>query len=237
MYLFAPLDHHYDKGFGAIADSFEDAATELKGKYNRAALNGHLPICYLFRHSIELFLKGSIILVHRGLKIPYGDESHCGEPKIPVKGHLKSLYCIHDIDLLYQYFHSVILEKKADIDNLTSSDWSLDERLSSKFKRLKDIDESSTYFRYPVDKRTCAFEKEKSAFKESTVEDVMVMAAKNTGPMKTMKINCLIGKDAQIFVHDDSFTEDVMNLLADMVEEVSTYHFFLMNTIGRGGLG
>ncbi|MFZ6775068.1 hypothetical protein ACO0LB_20415 [Undibacterium sp. SXout7W] len=110
MYLFAPLDKHFDKGFGAVGDSFQDAATALKEQYNRGRLNGHLPICYLFRHSIELFLKGSIIIVHQGLRVSYGTEPYTSEPKIPVDGKLKSIYAIHDIDLLYKYLSNLLIE-------------------------------------------------------------------------------------------------------------------------------
>jgi hypothetical protein len=148
MYLFAPLDKPYDKGFGAVADSFEDAGKALKETYNRGRLNGHLPICYLFRHSIELFLKGAIIIVHRGLKIPYGTEPCTSEPKIPVDGKLKSIYAIHDIDLLYKYFSNLLIEKKDELDEVTRTNWDFKDDLRSKFERLKEIDSSSAYFRY-----------------------------------------------------------------------------------------
>ena len=38
MYLFAPLDKHFDKGFGAVADSFQDAAVALKETYNSGTI-------------------------------------------------------------------------------------------------------------------------------------------------------------------------------------------------------
>lgn len=235
MYLFAPLDKHYDKGFGAVADSFQDAAMALKETYNRGRLNGHLPICYLFRHSIELFLKGSIIIVHQGLKIPYGTQSCTSEPKLPVDGKLKSIYAIHDIDLLYKYLSDLLNEKKAELDEATNTNWKFDDELGSKFERLKEIDSSSAYFRYPIEKSS-AFEKEKSAFKRTSVEAVMALAEKNKEPMKSMKVMALVGQDTQIFVHDDSFTEEAMNLLSDVAEIISTCHFALMHELGGGGL-
>lgn len=236
MYLFAPLDKHYDKGFGAVADSFADAGKALKETYNRGRLNGHLPICYLFRHSIELFLKGGIIIVHRGLKIPYGTEPCTSEPKIPVDGKLKSIYAIHDIDFLYRYFSNLLIEKKDELDEVTRTNWDFKDDLRSKFERLKEIDSSSAYFRYPIEK-SAIHQKDKSAFKESTIEDVIAMAIKNKEPMKSMKVMALMGQETQIFVHDDSFTEDAMNLLAEVAEEISTCHFALMHELGGGGLG
>jgi hypothetical protein len=77
----------------------------------------------------------------------------------------------------------------------------------------------------------------KSAFQESTLDDVIAMAIKNKEPMKSMKVMALMGQETQIFVHDDSFTEDAMNLLAEVAEEISTCHFALMHELGGGGLG
>lgn len=234
MYLFAPLDKHYDKGFGAVADSFQDAARALKEQYTPAMLNGHLPICYLFRHSIELYLKGSIIIVHQGLKIPYGTEPCTTEPKIPVNGKPKSIYAIHDIDLLYKYLSSLLIEKQSELEEVTNTNWVFENEISAKFERLKEVDPASSYFRYPTEK-SATFEKDKSAFKETTVEQVMATAVKNQEPMKSMKVIQLIGREPQIFVHDDSFTQDAMELLYELADKVSTCHFALMNELGGGG--
>lgn len=35
MYTFAPLDRHYNNGFGAVTDSFRDVAEELFAGYHR----------------------------------------------------------------------------------------------------------------------------------------------------------------------------------------------------------
>ncbi len=236
MYLFSPLDTHYDKGFGAVADSYQDAATVLKEQDNRGRLNGHLPICYLFRHSIELFLKGSIIIIHQGLKIPYGTEPCTSEPKIPVGGKLKSIYAIHDINLLYKYLSNLLIEKKTELDEVSNNNLELEEELGLKFEQLNEIDSSSAYFRYPKDKKTSIYEKEKSAFKKTNLEDVMTMTIKSKTPMKSMKVMATIGQKTQIFIHDDSFTEEAMNLLAEVTEEISTYHFALMHELGGRGL-
>lgn len=236
MYLFSPLDRHYDQGFGGVADSFHDAASALREQYHRSKINGHLPICYLFRHTIELYLKGAIILVHQGLKIPYGSEPHTGEPKIPVDGKPKSIYSIHDIDILYKYLSNILVENKVELDEVTNTNWKFPDDLDSKFERIKDIDSSSGYFRYPKDKNTSTYEKEKSVFKKISLEKVMALAEKNKKPMKSMKVMTLVGQETQIFVHDDSFTEEAMNLLSDVAEIISTCHFALMHELGGGGL-
>ncbi len=237
MYSFTPLEHHYDKGFGAVAESFKDAGNVLKSQYNRAMLNGHLPICYLFRHSIELFLKGSIIIVHKGFKIPCGNEPFTGVPKIQKmkKGKLEPqpIYNIHEIDLLYKYLSSLLNDNKDDIDKIFNG-WKFPDDFESKIERFENIDSSSTFFRYPEDKYPSIYQKEKSAFKETTVEAVMAMAEKNEKPMKSMRTVSLIGRDTQVFIHDDSFTDEAMNLLDGILDDVSTCHFALINKIGGG---
>lgn len=80
-YLLAPLDKHYDRGFGAVANSFMEAADDLQEDAATGAtfLNRHLPISFLYRHAIELFLKSGIIILHKRLRIPYGTE---GDPEV-----------------------------------------------------------------------------------------------------------------------------------------------------------
>lgn len=231
MYLFKPLDTHYDQGFGAIADSFQASATVLKEQYNRSSLNGHLPICYLYRHSIELFLKGSIIIVHQGLKIPYGTEPYTSDPKISINGKLRSIFNIHEINVLYKYLSNILAENKSELVNIYFS-WEFSDDLALKIEQLDEIDLSSAYFRYPVDKKTDIYKKGKSAFKETTVKNIMNFAMQNQEPMKTMKILYTTGQGESVFVHDDSFTEEVMIILEEVADELETCHFALMRTIG-----
>lgn len=50
------------------------------------------------------------------------------------------------------------------------------------------------------------------------------------------KVTTLIGRETQVFVHDDSFTKDAMHLLSSVADEISGSHFALMNELGQGGL-
>jgi hypothetical protein len=79
-YVLMPLDAHYDSGFGAVAESFREAATTLRKAVPDPAFFGHLPQSFLFRHSVELFLKSEIIILHRKLRLPYGTHPHDGPP-------------------------------------------------------------------------------------------------------------------------------------------------------------
>lgn len=85
LYLFTPIDEHFDKGFGAVADSFHEAGDALlDSECTKNILNGHLPVSFLFRHAIELYLKGSILILHKHIRIPYGKYPFDEEPYVLV---------------------------------------------------------------------------------------------------------------------------------------------------------
>lgn len=65
---FKPLALQTDLGLGATADSFYYAAQALDDnqdtKYGFGIGGGKLPILYLYRHSIELYLKSAITFIY-----------------------------------------------------------------------------------------------------------------------------------------------------------------------------
>ena len=66
---FKPLTLQIDSGLGSTADSFYYAAQTLENnqesKYGFGIGGGKLPLLYLYRHSIELYLKSVITLIYR----------------------------------------------------------------------------------------------------------------------------------------------------------------------------
>ena len=234
-YLFSPLDMHFDKGFGAMADSFQEAASTLKKEYGRHKINGHLPICYLYRHAIELYLKASIIIVHRSLEIPYGDNPHDGQAQLLIGTEWKSLYQEHQIGRLYRYLVDLFSKNMEYLAANTKTKWTFPDDFDSKIKRIQNLDSSSTYFRYPVGKLS-PHDKEKSAFKETTVDQVMAGAVEKKKPMKTMMTVDLIGRPKHVFIHDDSFTEEALTQRADVADTLSGCHIGLIHELGGGGV-
>lgn len=232
MYESSPLDRHYDNGFGAIADSFKEAATELKASYHRVKTNGHLPIAYLYRHSIELYLKGLIITIHKRIKRQQGLELCFPEPKIPQEdGHPETMYSIHDISILYSYASSLFLENK--LDEVTGLNNVFGSETGSKVERIKGVDPKSQFFRYPTN-RSKSHEKEKSALKETTYKEVVDLALKNNKPVTSIRTAKLAGRDVQVFVHDDSFTASIIDDLSDVAETLELCHSILMRSLGEG---
>ena len=84
LYMLLPLDQHYDSGFGAVADSFKDAADSLNDPTKPSAFSSHLPVSFLCRHAIELYLKSAIITLHRKFSIPYGEPPSSNKPSVMV---------------------------------------------------------------------------------------------------------------------------------------------------------
>jgi hypothetical protein len=78
LYTLAPLERHSDDGFGAVGEAFKAAADKLvkaDDSQQRMFWN-ELPVIFLLRHAVELFLKSGIIIVHRRLKLPYHTENY-----------------------------------------------------------------------------------------------------------------------------------------------------------------
>lgn len=84
------IDDHLDFGFGVTADSYYHSAEYLftNKRKIKTFQQVEMPINYLYRHSIELFLKSLIIIFHKQLKIPYSDE-----PSDSIKPMIFTMVC------------------------------------------------------------------------------------------------------------------------------------------------
>jgi hypothetical protein len=175
-YMLAPLGDHYDDGFGAMGLSFSYAAQNLlkAQEGTRDFFLGHMPINFLFRHSIELFLKSGIIILHRRLEIPYGEEPYTGVPFVPVAEKWKAYHYVHSIGTLYAHWKelieadAVVLKKMCKFE---SADWNIPEKLTVCVGIIDETDSTSTYYRYP-DPRDEAGDIAKSNFKEVPFDEL-----------------------------------------------------------------
>lgn len=231
LYLFTPIDEHFDKGFGAVADSFHEAADGLLDKgTDKSILNGHLAISFLYRHAIELYLKGSIIIMHKHIRIPYGECSYNGEPYVRVGKKWKYMYHIHSVNDLYKYLMALFEEQKTYLNENTRTDWNFPESLVLNIKKIQSIDNNSTYFRYPITKNQ-SLDKEKSSFKSTTTDTVMERAQQEGKPMKTMMIIDMLDQVRSVCIHDDESSQKTVSLLRDTSEVLSGCHAALMGDL------
>ncbi|ASS75389.1 hypothetical protein CIG75_10565 [Tumebacillus algifaecis] len=81
--FFLPPTDHIDNGFAATADTFQKTADFLFQSKEYAEEMGNfgttyipMPVQYLYRHSIELYLKSIIIRLHRSLKLPFDQDDY-----------------------------------------------------------------------------------------------------------------------------------------------------------------
>lgn len=78
--------------------------------------------CFLFRHAIELYLKSAIVILHRGLKIPYGDKPCDGVGHVEMEAKWRPIHKMHSVGVLWAYLkdamrvHTLELNARCNID-------------------------------------------------------------------------------------------------------------------------
>lgn len=173
-YLLTPLHTHIDFGFGATGDAFKEAADKLEASLTERAgvFNEHLPINYLRRHAVELFLKSAIVIIHRRLAIPYGDVPATGEPRALVNGQWMSFTHIHSVKNLWAYLRALFLEQKAALDAIKRVNWGLTIEVDTWIDTIERLDPRSTFFRYPNPRKSQS-DAPKAAMAEADEEEIL----------------------------------------------------------------
>jgi hypothetical protein len=231
QYAFTPLHRQFDDGFGAVGESFKEAADRLSSDRkdgNPAFLNSHLPINFLYRHAIELFLKGMIITLHRRLHLPSGDDPHTPEPLIPVSGKWKAIYQVHGIADLYEFFKSIVTQHVAAVRQIANTDWSdIPAELDEWITTIHDADDGSTFFRYPVTKNQEG-DVAKSSVQEITLEETL---ASIRNGVKPAKVYIIVDDDNDNVIDMYQMTHEPMSHLSvalkGTVDLLSLAHFGL----------
>ena len=176
-FLFTPPNTHYDNGLGITAHNFSNAADILKN--NNSTMAGVLPLYYLQRHAIELFLKSLIVILHKKYAIPYGDNYSLKNPALQIGDKWKPLSNTHNIDNLYQYFIKIYAECNNRLpDNIC---WDLPSDIERKIKLISGSDPKSTYFRYPESSNPVQDSKKANIQKES-MESIVNESNKSKKP-------------------------------------------------------
>ena len=172
-YMFMPLHRHIDFGFGATGDAFRQAAERLLAdKETSNFFNAHMPINFLFRHAIELYLKSLIIVIHKSLRLPFGDKLSDETPSVKLGERWKPIYQVHSVEDLYSYFKKLIYTKKSEIQSMAKTDLTaIPAELDGWIKQIDKLDRMSTLFRYPVT-RNQKGDHEKSGWKEIPEEEL-----------------------------------------------------------------
>ena len=145
-----PLDRQFDDGYEVTAEAFRDAAVRLSEHEGKLAFaNSHLPINFLYRHALELYLKSAIFTVHRALNLPSGDGPHTAQPLIRIDGKWKAVHKTHSVKSLIDELTRLLTDHKAELSTKTPRNWETPSELIEWIDTIEAADSGSTYFRYP----------------------------------------------------------------------------------------
>jgi hypothetical protein len=237
-YLMTGLEDQLDKGFGINADAFKKAGDQLYSSENfnnQFIPQKHMPIFYLYRHSIELYLKSMIFLIHLELKIPYGEGSN--KPQIYTsEGKWRDLDNCHWVDALYWYWTQLIIDQSEKLQtHAPKGDWRIQPDLKKLVDMITNYDKDSTYFRYPFTKNN---KKHNDAEKYSmrkidNLQEIYKKASLNKGGFT------LILKDDDeninaIYSHEENVLSDLLDVFKETSDILYSFHIMTRMTLCEG---
>jgi hypothetical protein len=225
-YLMMPLEQHSDSGLGATGEAFEGAADALVANADAMrASHVHLPINFLYRHAIELYLKSMIVVLHHGLGVAYGTNAHDGPGFVPVQGKWKPLHRVHSVATLWQRVGELFRAHASVLKARCRTDWqATPEGLDASIASIEKADASSTFFRYP-DSRSPEAEGGKSSWKPKRPEDILGQMQSHGRPVMALLVVQPDGETiGEAFQFDDAPLAELSRVLADTAKILSGAH-------------
>jgi hypothetical protein len=219
-----PLHLQYDWGFGAMADAYLAAANGLENSdWPEKRFNGHLPVAFLRRHAVELYLKSGIVIFHRRLGITDGSDKSDGHLMVKVAGEWRPFKKVHNIADLFAYW-STLFETHHDFLVVnTRTDWKFPAELPAQIATIQEWDPDSTLARYPLtlkskkDEAKCSKDEMKGSMTEITTEEVI---ARLGNAEETTSTFVFVDKDDNI-VATHTLLDDPLSVLNVALRNVS----------------
>tara|TARA_B100000809_G_C15111138_1_gene520641 strand:+ start:515 stop:1213 length:699 start_codon:yes stop_codon:yes gene_type:complete len=229
-YLYTPPETHIDGGFGVTAINFSEAADGLRESSN--PMLGILPICYLRRHSIELFLKSIILILHKKFSIPFGDGFSVDKPAILTKGNKWQLISnTHNLQDLYGYFIKVLSICKCNMPNVYC--WDIPSKIKKKINLIDGYDPKSTYFRYP-DSTNSTQDSKKHAVKKTNIKSISKKIRASNSAVHALLIidenDCVVDS----YEMKKSPLPDVLSSLNELNDFFAEWHYSLRRVLNSG---
>lgn len=235
-YLMMPMAEHFDGGLGATGEAFEEAAKMLAERAaEMPSSHPHIPINFLHRHAIELFLKSMIVVLHRALEIPYGDSPSDGQPFTAVDGKWQPLHRVHSVGTLWAHVRAIFKTQTDALKARCQTDWQdVPPQLDVALAAIEATDSSSTFFRYPDGRDTTA-EAKKSSWKPVDPTEIVEQLPNASKPMKALLLFDAEGEVLQqAFRYDDAPLADLSNQLAEAARLLSGAHTGLRVELAGG---
>ncbi len=242
MFTLTGIESHIDKGFGITADSYYKSAEHLFANHYEfydSTQQAQMPENFLYRHSIELYLKSLIIIYHQKLQINYGTVPFDSDkPEIKaIDSKWISLYKCHFIDELYKYWQEELLipnnaELKA---KFPKGDWESYDEITELMSIVCKYDKDSSFFRYPITKNTSLdhkkfnMQKFKSVNMSKFIEEIQ-QTNKNT-EKKGGLISLVVDENENI-VEAFKYEGDILKDIRDALKKIAHY-FYGIHTMTR----
>lgn len=142
-YRLLPFQKQYDNGFGLLGEKYYEVCKFLYEKNKKE----YIVLIFLSRHSIELFLKSIIKILHKYLKIKHSDQNF-----FTFKRKSYSIY-MHDIETLYKYFNKIYKNNSLLLNNKSNFKWKNPKsKYLSIIKSISENDLHGDMYRYPFTK-------------------------------------------------------------------------------------
>jgi hypothetical protein len=204
-WLLSPFDKHSDDGFGAIGDAFSASAEVLLSAEKDSLSHREVPICFMLRHAVELYLKSALVVSYRAL------EKSEGYPSILDGGKNKPLTAVHGVGPLYRQLIEQLTSHRDQLESRCKTSWlPMPAELDDAISRIDAIDGRGTFFRYPVGDNSL-----KSANKPISQEEI---SSWDRGTRGALRAFLLLDQNGELA---DSF-HYVHNLLAEELEVLKT---------------
>ncbi len=205
-YLITPPSTHFDYGLGITACNFDHAADVLEE--HKSGLDDTLPLSFLRRHAVELYLKSFIYILHRRYKIPFGEKFSLENPGLLVGKKWVSFSNTHNILDLFNHFESVFSTVFEILPSTTR--WDLPKDLRKNIELVSGTDPKSTYFRYPMATNSVQ-DKKKSKMQSFDFAKAIEESKRSGKPVK-----------AVIMVDENDDVIDTYNMDSDAIPEVQS---------------
>ncbi len=227
-YLLSSIDTHADKGFGVTAEAFKKAADQLYDSnfIEDSIAQGDMPVLYLYRHSIELFLKSLIMHIHKELQIPYLNSPVKGDHQFSNNDKGKPLYIesCHSLKLLFDYLCDITKDSKENLKlHAPNANWLITGRIRGYMRSISSLDDKSDYFRYPIS-RNQSKDKEKFSITKLKDKDLKRLTDKVSGKMILATKN-KEGTIQDIYMKQEQVLTEISLSLKKTADFFSTYHF------------
>ena len=227
-HAFKPLHLQFDAGFGVTAESFHEAAKTIdtsEFQFGFGRNRSRLPVDYLYRHAIELYLKSTVTVLHRRFHSTFPQYRQDDFPLIFDGGKDKPIYSIHSVLVLFHHMNRMLEE---DLPKIRAIDEScvpaIDDSDIELIEKIDSVDRSSTLFRYPVTKQA-DLDAKKSSFKQINPLDIgmdpITQSRKSSLGVTLFSVDKTTGEFSDAFVHDPVPMPDVTAALRDFATKMS----------------